>query len=92
MSEEPIQQPTNNPEMLSVLKQQPHVLHDIMLDLHIEIGRAKIKISDLMNMAEGSVIQLEQKSSDPLIIYANDKPIAKGQIISSNGKYNIRIL
>lgn len=74
------------------LNAQPELFNDVMLDLHVEIGRAKIKISHLLNMTQGEVIQLEQSSSDPLIIYANNKAIAKGQIVSSNGKYNIRIL
>jgi len=65
---------------------------NIMLDLRVEIGRAKIKIAKLMALDIGDVVQLDQDPQAPLIIYANDKPIAKGQIISSNGKYSIRIL
>lgn len=65
---------------------------DLMIDLHVEVGRVKMKISDLMKMSHGEIIQLDEKSNDPLIIYANDKPIAKGTIVSSNGKYNIRII
>lgn len=69
-----------------------HILSDMQLELHVEIGRAKIKISELINLVEGSIVQLEQDLQEPLTIYVNDKPIAKGQIISSNGKYNIRVL
>ncbi len=69
-----------------------NILSDIMLDLQIEIGRTKIKISELMNLTTGSIVQLEQDAEEPLTIYVNDKAIAKGQIISANGKYNIRIL
>jgi flagellar motor switch protein FliN len=68
------------------------LLNDIMLNVQVEIGRAKIKISELVNLANGSIIQLEQEPLEPLIIYANDKPVLKGQIISTNGKYHIRIL
>lgn len=73
------------------IKDKPE-LNDIMLDLRVEIGTAKIKISELMNLSHGSVIQLKQKVNEPLTIYANDKAIAKGQIISADGKYNIRII
>lgn len=69
-----------------------HFLNDISLEILVEIGRAKIKISEAINLSQGSVVELEQTPQEPLIIYANDKEIAKGQIISSNGKYNIRIL
>jgi flagellar motor switch protein FliN/FliY len=74
------------------IRETPPILDDITLDLRIEVGSAKMKISELLNLADGSIIKLQQKTTDPLIIYANDKPIARGQIISANGKYNIRII
>ncbi len=71
---------------------QTRMFDNIMLDLRVEIGRVKIKIAKLMTLDVGDVVQLDQDPQAALIIYANDKPIAKGQIISSNGKYSIRIL
>lgn len=85
-------EPDNKSHSLVSMQEKPELFNEIMLDLRIEIGSAKIKIADLLNLAEGTVIQLDQKSTDPLVIFVNDKAIAKGQIISANGKYNIRIL
>ena len=77
----------------SLLSQnQNELLNDITMDLTVEIGRAKIKISELLNLSKGTVIQLDQQADDPLHIYANDKLIAKGHIISANGKYSIRVI
>lgn len=71
---------------------QENLMNDIQLVLQVEIGRAKIKISELMNLGLGSILPLDQHADDPLTIYVNDKPIAKGQIISSKGQYHLRIL
>lgn len=72
--------------------EKDHPLNDITLDLRIEVGSAKMKISELMDLDNGSIIQLNQKTNEPLLIYANDKPILKGQIISAHGKYHIRVM
>lgn len=69
-----------------------HPLDDITLALRVEVGSKDMKISELINLEKNSIIQLIQKAADPLIIYANEKPILRGQIICSNGKYHIRII
>lgn len=68
------------------------LLNEICMDLTVEIGRAKIKISELLNLTKGTIIHLDQQADEPLNIYANNKCIAKGHIISSNGKYSIRVI
>lgn len=68
------------------------LLNDICMDITVEVGRAKIKISELLNLSKGTIIHLDQQADEPLSIYANNKCIAKGHIISSNGKYSIRVI
>ena len=79
-------------QLLLSFDEQSALFHDITIDLSVEVGRTKMKISELLNLTKDSVIVLDQKPEDPLIIYANDKAIAKGQIISSNGKFSLQIL
>lgn len=85
-------EPSESPMSSNVMNNPADLLNDIELNLQVEIGRVKIKISDLLNLSDGSIIQLEQKPDEPLMIYANDKFVAKGNIISCNGQYKIRIL
>jgi flagellar motor switch protein FliN len=68
------------------------LLNNITLEVRVEIGRASLKISDLLEVKEGTIIELDKLSNDPLNIYANDKLIAKGTIISAHGRYCVRIL
>ncbi len=67
------------------------VLNEVAITLTIEIGRAQIKIRDLLNLTKGSIIELNKSAGDPVDIYANGKLIATGNIITANGKYCVRV-
>ena len=68
------------------------ILNDVSITLSIEIGRAQIKIRDLLNLAKDSIIDLNKMAGEPVDIYANGKLISKGNIITANGKYCVRLL
>ncbi|VVC77080.1 Flagellar motor switch protein FliN [Aquicella siphonis] len=67
------------------------ILNDVTIVLTIEIGRAQIKIKDLLNLTKDSIIDLNKLAGEPVDIYANGKMIAKGNIITANGKYCVRL-
>lgn len=67
------------------------VLNDVSIYVSIEIGRAQMKIRDLLNLTKGSVIELDKAAGDPVDIYANGKLISTGTIITANGKYCAKI-
>lgn len=68
------------------------ILNDVFIELTIEIGRAQIKIRDLLNLVKGSIVELDKLAGDPVGVYANGKLIATGNIICANGKYCVRLL
>lgn len=73
----------------------PHklgILNDVSIMLTIEVGRAQIKIRDLLALSKGAVIELNKSAGDPVEVYANGKLIATGNIITANGKYCVRLL
>lgn len=67
------------------------LLLDIPLDISIELGRAKLKISELLKIHEHSVIGLKSLANDPVEILVNNKLIAKGEVVVEDGKYGIRV-
>src|SRR5579883_2908607 len=67
------------------------VLNNVSITLTIEIGRAQIKIRDLLKLSKGSIVELNKSAGEPVDIYANGKLIAMGNIITANGKYCVRI-
>jgi flagellar motor switch protein FliN/FliY len=64
---------------------------DIPLEVSVELGRAKMLISDLLQLGQGSVIELTKPAGDPLEIYVNEKLIARGEVVMINDKFGIRM-
>ncbi len=67
------------------------LLRDIPLEITIELGRTKMLINDLLKLGQGSVIELAKEAGDTLEILANNRLIAKGDVVVVNKKYGIRL-
>ena len=64
---------------------------DIPLEITVELGRTRMMICDLLKLGQGSVIELAKLAGDTLEILANNKLIAKGEVVVLNEKYGIRL-
>jgi flagellar motor switch protein FliN/FliY len=64
---------------------------DIPLEISVELGRTKMMIHDLLKLGQGSVIELGKPAGDTLEILANNRLIAKGDVVVMNDKYGIRL-
>lgn len=64
---------------------------DIPLEITVELGRTKMLINDLLRLGQGSVIELTKPAGDTLEILANNRLIAKGDVVVINDKYGIRL-
>ncbi len=64
---------------------------DIPLDITVQLGRTKMLIHDLLKLGQGSVIELTKPAGDTLEIMANNRLIAKGDVVVMNDKYGIRL-
>jgi len=64
---------------------------DIPLEVTVELGRIKMLINDLLKLGQGSVIELTKLAGESLEILANQKPIARGEVVVINEKYGIRL-
>ena len=66
-------------------------LLDISLDVTVELGRTKMLINDMLKLGQGSVIELSKLAGESLDILANQKPIARGEVVVVNEKYGVRL-
>lgn len=66
-------------------------LLDIPVEITVEIGRTKMLISDLLKLGHGSIIGLTKLSGESMEVLANQKLIAKGEVVSVENKYGIRL-
>lgn len=72
----------------------PHklgILNNVTVSLTVEVGRAQIKIRDLLNLTKGSIIELDKSAGEPVDVYVNSKLISIGNVITANGKYCVRL-
>ena len=69
----------------------PEVLQNISVTLSIEVGRAMIKIKDLMRLTQGSVVELDRIAGEPLDLLINNPVVAQGEVVLVNERYGIRL-
>ncbi|MDY6949925.1 MAG: flagellar motor switch protein FliN [Thermodesulfobacteriota bacterium] len=64
---------------------------DIPLDVVVELGRTKMLITELLRLGQGSVVQLSKLAGETLDILANQRLIARGEVVVVDEKYGIRL-
>lgn len=64
---------------------------DIPVQLTVELGRAKIAIKNLLQLAQGSVIELDGLAGEPMDVLVNGCLIAQGEVVVVNDKFGIRL-
>ena len=67
------------------------VLQNISVTLSIEVGRAQIKIKDLMRLTQGSVVELDRVAGEPLDLLINNTVVSQGEVVLVNERYGIRL-
>ena len=66
-------------------------LFDVQLSIIVEVGRTQMLISDLLELEEQSIIEMDSMVGQPLDIRANDLLVARGEVIVVNEKFAVRI-
>jgi flagellar motor switch protein FliN/FliY len=64
---------------------------DIPLQLSVEIGRTRMIINDLLQLGQGSVVELDKLAGEPFDVLVNSKLIARGEVVVVNEKFGIRL-
>jgi flagellar motor switch protein FliN/FliY len=74
-------------------KRQTHLdfILDIPLEITVELGRTQLVVNELLQLGQGSVIELSKSAGETLEIRANQKLIARGEVVVVNDKYGIRL-
>uniref|UniRef100_A0A831ZZ84 Flagellar motor switch protein FliN n=1 Tax=Desulfacinum infernum TaxID=35837 RepID=A0A831ZZ84_9BACT len=64
---------------------------DLPLEVSVELGRAKLLINDLLQLGQGSVVELNKFAGEPLEILVNNRLVARGEAVVVNEKFGVRI-
>ena len=65
---------------------------DIPLQLTVELGRTKMLVRDVLQLNQGSVVELTKLAGEPLDVFVNSKLVARGEAVVINDKFGIRLL
>lgn len=68
------------------------LIMDVPLNMTLEVGRTRISVRDLLNLTQGSVVELDKLAGDPLDVLVNGTLVAHGEVVVVNDKFGIRLL
>jgi len=68
------------------------LLADIPLRLSVEVGSTSLKLAELMDLSEGSVVELDRQANELLDILVNGTLVARGEVVTVGGKFGIRVV
>lgn len=83
--------PAENPPMEDDAARDLDFILDIPLDLSVELGRTKMLVNDLLQLGQGSIVELNKIAGEPLEIFINRKLVARGEVVVVNEKFGIRL-
>lgn len=64
---------------------------DIPLQVTVELGRSKMLLKDLLQLQQGSIVELSKLAGEPLDVYVNSRLVARGEAVVTNEKYGVRL-
>src|SRR3712207_3465684 len=80
------------PATIELSPRNYRMLAEIPLRVSVEVGSTAMKLSALMDLAEGSVVELDRQAHELLDIMVNGTLVAKGEVVTINGRFGIRVV
>jgi flagellar motor switch protein FliN len=82
----PLETKTNEPSMKNL-----DFILDIPMQVSVQLGSTKMLIRDLLQLGQGSVVELEKLAGEPLEVLVNHRLVARGEVVVVNEKFGIRL-
>jgi len=67
------------------------VILDVPVTLSLEVGRTRMPIRNLLQLNQGSVVELERGAGEPLDVFVNGTLIAQGEVVVVNDRFGVRL-
>jgi flagellar motor switch protein FliN/FliY len=68
-----------------------NLILDVSVTLALEVGRARMPVRELLQLAPGAIVELDRMASEPLDVLVNGVRIARGEVVVVNEKFGIRL-
>ena len=66
-------------------------VESVKVDISVVVGRAQLPMQQLLRMGRGAVIELDAKQSDQVIVLANNRPVARGEIVVQGDRIGVTV-
>ncbi len=66
-------------------------IDSVKVEISVVLGRSVIPMHQLLRMGRGAVIELDSKQDDPVLVLANDRPVARGEIVLHGDKIGVSV-
>jgi flagellar motor switch protein FliN len=67
------------------------LLRDVELNVKIELGRSRMLVEEVLQLNEGSVVELDKLAGDPVDVFVNDRLVARGEVLVLNDNFCVRV-
>ncbi len=84
-------QPLSSPGTVPLKQEISPAFLGVNLELTAELGKTNIKIKDLINMEEGSLLKLDRLADESVLLLVNETPFAQGEIVVINERFGVRV-
>ena len=68
------------------------LLLDVPLKVTVELGGTKLRVQELLEIGQGSIVELDRLAGEPVDILVNGRPLALGEVVVVNDRYAVRIV
>ncbi len=80
-----------NAGQLAAKEMNINLILDVAVTLSLEVGRARMSVRDLLQLAPGAIVELDRLAGEPLDVLVNGVRIARGEVVVVNEKFGIRL-
>ena len=67
------------------------LIRNVNLKVKVELGRTMMYVEDVLRLNENSIIELDKLAGDPVDIFVNDRPVARGEVLVVNDNFCVRV-
>jgi flagellar motor switch protein FliN/FliY len=89
-ADKPVAQP-GDAKAGSVEMKNLDLILDIPMQISVQLGSAKMYVRELLQLGQGSVVELDKMAGEPMEVLVNNKLVARGEVVVVNEKFGIRL-
>ena len=83
--------PIEAPAAAPVSAEELSRLHDVSVELAVEVGRTRMTIREALALGPGSIVTLNRLAGEPVDLLVNGKPIARGEVVVIDEEFGLRV-